>query len=120
MYLLCFSSNSYECCDFCKFCWMNVVVIDDADRTAIGYVCLWEGTSTGAKFLQIFRSCYHMVRRYSDVSLSKYADIIMENVHDNNRKYCVAVQGIDQKNPVLIRSYVFILRYNTYYMTGNV
>ena len=37
-----------------------------------------------------------MVCRSSEVLLSKYDDIIMETVKDNNREYWFAVQGIDQ------------------------
>ena len=43
----------------------------------------------------------------------------MENIKYNNGQYCVAVQGIEQKkNPAPLRRYEFILRGNTYYMTG--
>ena len=59
---------------------MNVAVIDDAYRTAVGYVCLWEVKLSGAKFLQIFKSCYHMVGRSSEVPLSKYDNVILETV----------------------------------------
>ena len=63
---------------------MNVVVIYDANRTAVGYVCLWEGTFSGVKFIYLFNSCYNMVGRSSEVLLSKYDKIIMETVKDNN------------------------------------
>ena len=75
---------------------MNVVVVDDADRTSVGYVYLWEGKLSEAKFLHLFNSCYHMFGRSSEVSLSKYDDIRMETVKYNNRDHCVAVQCIDQ------------------------
>ena len=74
---------------------MNFVGIYDADRTALCYVCLWEGKISGSKFLHIFNSCYHMVGRSSELLLSKYDDIRMEPVKNNNGGYCVAVQGID-------------------------
>ena len=74
---------------------MKLVLIDGADWTEVGYVCLWEYKYNGSKFLNLFNSCYHMVGRSSEVSLSEYIDIRMETVHDKNRKYCVAVQVID-------------------------
>ena len=37
-----------------------------------------------------------MVGRSSEVSLSKFSDIKMQNVTDNNRSYDVARQGIDR------------------------
>ena len=63
---------------------MNVVVIDDENRTALGYVCLCEGKLSGARFLHLLNSCYHMVGRSSELSLSKDDDIIMETIKDNN------------------------------------
>ena len=72
-----------------------MILIDEADRTAVGYVCLWEGTSYVSKLLHLFNSCYHMVGRSSEVSLSRFGDIKMENVKDNNGYYDVAMQGID-------------------------
>ena len=63
---------------------MNDVVIDDADSTVVGYVLLWEGKLTEANFLQIFKSCYHMVGGSSELSLSKYTGMIMENGQDKN------------------------------------
>ena len=41
-------------------------------------------------------STHAMVGRWSEVSLSKYDNIIMETVKDNNGEYFVAVQGIDR------------------------
>ena len=75
---------------------MNVFVIDYADRTSVGCVCLREGTFSGAKFIHLFNSCYHMVGSSSELYLSKYDYIIMKTVKDNNGEYCVAGQGIDQ------------------------
>ena len=75
---------------------MNVVVVYNSDITAVEYVCLWEGKFSGAKFIHLFNSCYHMVGRSSEVLLSKYYYIRMETVKDNNREYFIAVQGIDQ------------------------
>ena len=54
-----------------------LIPIDEADRTEVGYVCLWKGTSSGSKFLHLFNSCYHMVGRSSEVSLSRFSDIKM-------------------------------------------
>ena len=71
-------------------------MIDDAYRTAVGYVCLWEGELSGGEFIHIFNSCHHMVGRSSEVSLSKYEDIIMESFKENNGEYFVAFQGIEQ------------------------
>ena len=68
----------------------------EADRTEVGYVCLWEGTYSGSNFLHLFNACYHMVGRSSEVSLSKFSDIKMENVNDNNGSYDVAMQGIEK------------------------
>ena len=64
--------------------------------TAVGYVCLLEGQLSGAKFLHLFNSCYHMVGSSSEILLSKYDDIIMETIKDNNGEYFFAVQGIDR------------------------
>ena len=83
-----------------------------ADRTAVGYVCLWEGTSSGSKFLHLFDSCYHMFGRSSEVSLSRFSDIKMETVKDNSGCYNAAIQVIKNPRPVPIRSYVSILREN--------
>ena len=41
-------------------------------------------------------ACYHMVGRSSEVSLSKFSNIKMQNVTDNNGSYDVARQGIDR------------------------
>ena len=71
-----------------------LILIDEADRTAGGYVCLWEGTSSGSKLLHLFNACYHMVGRTSEVSLSKFSNIKMENVTDNNGSYDFAMQVI--------------------------
>ena len=73
-----------------------LILIDESDRTTVGYVCLWEGTSSGSKFLHLFNSCYHMVGRSSEVSLSRFGDIKMDNVNDNNGYYDVAMQVIDR------------------------
>ena len=73
-----------------------LIMIDEADRTEFGYVFIWEGTSYGSKFLHLFNSCYHMVGRSSEVSLSRLSDINIENVKDNNRCYDVAMQGIER------------------------
>ena len=77
-----------------------LILIDEADRTLVVYVCLWEGTYSGSKFLHLFNSCYHMVVRSSDVSLSRFSDIKMENVKDNNGCYDVAMQGIGRTNTI--------------------
>ena len=71
-------------------------MIDDADRTVVGYIFLWEVKLSGAKFLLLLNSCYHVVGRSSEVLLSKYDDVRMETVKGTNREYCVAVQGIDR------------------------
>ena len=73
-----------------------LILIDEADRTAVDYVCLWEGTSSGSKFLHPFNACYHMVGRSSEVSLSRFGNIKMEKVNDNNGSYDVDMQGIDR------------------------
>ena len=59
-----------------------------------------------------------MVGRSSEVSLSKYDNIIIETVKDNNGQYCVVVQGIDRKKTVPFRRYIFILIEDTYYING--
>ena len=73
-----------------------LILIDEVDRTSFGYVCLWEGKPSGSKFLRLFKSCYHMVSRSSEVSLSRFSDINMENAKDNNGCYGVAMQGIER------------------------
>ena len=73
-----------------------LILIDETDRTSVGYVCLWEGTSSRSKFLQLFNTCYHMVGRSSEVSLSKFSDIKMKNVNDNNGSYDIALQVINR------------------------
>ena len=57
------------------------------NRTPVGYVCLWEGKLTGAKFIHLFNLFEHMLSRSSEVSLTKYADIIIETVSNNNIQY---------------------------------
>ena len=94
------------------------ILIDEDDRTAVGYVCLWEGTSSESKFLHLFNACYHMVGRSSEVSLSRFGDIKMENVNDNNGSYDVAMQGIERSKQEPIRNYVYILRKNVFFTTG--
>ena len=49
---------------------LNVVVIDHADMTELVYVCLWVRKSYQPKFLRLLNSCYPMVGRSSEVSLS--------------------------------------------------
>ena len=73
-----------------------MILIYEAEKTSVGYVYLWEGTSSGSKFLHLFKSCYHIVGRSSEVSLSKFSDIKMENVNDNNGSYDIAMQVIDR------------------------
>ena len=73
-----------------------LILIGESDRTAVGYVCLWEGTYSESKFLHLFNSCYNMVGRSGEVSLSRFSDIKMENVKDNNGCYDVAMQGIER------------------------
>ena len=70
------------------------ILIDEEDSTEVVYVCLWEVTSSGSKFLYLYNSCYHMVDRSSEVSLSRFSDINMENVKDNNGFYDVEMQGL--------------------------
>ena len=53
---------------------------DEAYYTAVGYVCLCEGKPSLSNFFHLFNSFYHMVGRSSEVSLSKFNDINMENV----------------------------------------
>ena len=85
---ICYASYAYHI--------YMLILIDEGDRTAVGYVCLWEGEYSGSKFLHLFNACYHMVGRSSEVSLSKFSDIKMQNVTDNNGSYDVARQGIDR------------------------
>ena len=70
----------------------------EADITAVGYVCLWEGKYSGYKFLHLLNSCYHMVGRSSEVTLSIFNDINTENVKDNNGFFNVSMQGINIAN----------------------
>ena len=84
-----------KCYASCAYHIYILILIDEADRTEVGYVCLWEGTYYGSKFLQLFNSWYHMVGRSSEVPLSGFSDIKMENVKYNNRCYDVSMQGIE-------------------------
>ena len=61
----------------------------------IGYFCRWGVKSSGAIFLQLFNSRYHITRRSIKVSQSIFEGINMDNFQDNNRRYNVMVQGID-------------------------
>ena len=79
-----------------KLCFL----IDEADRTSVGYVCLWEGTSSRSKFLHLFNPCYHMFGRSSEVSLSKSNDINMENMKDNSGCYNLDIQRIDRAKTI--------------------
>ena len=99
--LLSLFNNDIIILDFLCNCYASyayhiyiLILIDEADRTAVGYVCLWEGTSSGSKFLHLFNACYHMVCRSSEVSLWKFSNIKMENFTDNNGSYDVDMQGI--------------------------
>ena len=87
-------------------------LIYEVYKTAVGYVCLWESTSSVSKFLHLFNSCYPMVVRSSEVSLSRLNDTKMENFQDNSGYYNVAIQGIQYPIPAPIRRYVYILRDN--------
>ena len=75
---------------------------DEADRTAVGYVCILGVTSYGSKFLQLFNSCYHMV------GMSKItAGVLMYQFKES-----------EEPIPVPIRSYVSILIDNLFSTTG--
>ena len=41
-----------------------LILIDESDRKSVGYVCLWEGTSSGSKCLPLFNACYHMYHQW--------------------------------------------------------
>ena len=86
----CYASYAYHIYIF--------IVIDESDRAVVGYVCLWEGTSSGSMFLHLLNYCYHMVGRSSEVSLSRFSDIKTENIKDNNGCYDVKMQGIERTN----------------------
>ena len=75
-----------------------LILIDEADIIAFVYVCKLEVTSSRSKFLHLFNSCYHMVIRSSEVSLSIFNDIKMENFQDNSRYYNAAIKRIDRAN----------------------
>ena len=74
--------------------YIHFSLIDEADRTAVDYVCIWEYTSSESKSLHLFNSCYQMVDRSSGVSLSRFNDIKVEFVKDNSGCYNVAIHGI--------------------------
>ena len=57
------------------FFLVNNLVVDDADKISVGYICLWEGKSTGEKFLCLFNLCYHMVVR---TSVSTEQDVLLK------------------------------------------
>ena len=71
-------------------------LIDESDRIAVGYICRWEGTYSGSKFLKMFKLCYHMFGRSSEVSISRFNDTNMETVKYNSGCYNVAVQVINK------------------------
>ena len=73
-----------------------MILIDEADRTEVRCVFLWKGTYSGSKFLHLFNSCCHVVGRSSEVSLSRFSDIKMEKVNNNNGTYDVALQEMDR------------------------
>ena len=85
-----------------------MILIDEGDRTSVGYVYLWEGTSSRSKFLHLFNACYHMVGRSSEVSLSKFSNINMQKITDNNRYYDVDRQEIDRTKNRKISGVMYI------------
>ena len=91
-----------------------LILIDEADRTSVGYVCLWEGTSSGSKFLHLFNACYHMVGRSSEVSLLKFSDMSM--IATGLMKFLCKESREQKQEP--IRRYVYILRKNVFFKTG--
>ena len=95
-----------------------LIVIDESDRTSVGYVCKWEGTSSGSKFLHLYNSCYHMVGRSSEVSLSRFSDIKMENVIHNNGCYDVAMKGIEITNTITYQEVCIYPEIEFFFTTG--
>ena len=91
--ILNFLCNCYASYDYHIYI---LILIDEADSTSVGCVCLWECTSSASKFLHLFNACYQMVSRSSEVSLSKFSDIKMENVTDKNGSYDGAMQGTER------------------------
>ena len=75
-------------------------LIDEAYSTAFSYVCLWEVTYSGSKFLHLFNTCYHMVGSSSEVSLSIFNDIKMESVKDKSGCYNVVIQVINRAKTI--------------------
>ena len=82
------------------FCIYIFILIDEAYKTSVGYVCLWEGMYSGFKLIHLFNSCYHMVERSSEVSLSRFNDTKMENFKDKNGCYNAAIQGMDRDKTI--------------------
>ena len=97
---------------------MNVAVIDDAYRTAVGYVCLWEVKLSGSKFLQISNHAIiwwvgQVKYRYQNMTTlyQKLSDKTTENI-------MLQFKVFNEQKTVPFKRYVFIQRGNTYYMTG--
>ena len=76
-------------------CVIKLFLIEKSYKTEDHYVSLGEEKSFGSKFLQLSISCYRMVGRSNEVSLSIFEAIRMDIAQDINGSYNVAVQGIN-------------------------
>ena len=97
---------------------MNAVVVDDADRTALGYACLWEVKLNGECF-SIFLT--HVIIWWSGRLRCPYHNMhalewkLSTTTTDN---IVLRFNELTKQKPVPFRIFVFILKGNTYYMTG--
>ena len=94
--ILCFFMNIMLTFCILYLCGIKLLPIEEPDRKKVGYDCRWEFKYIGAKLLHLLKLCYHMMGRSSDVTLSIFNDIRMENAHNNNVSYYVLVQRINR------------------------
>ena len=95
-----------------------LILIDESYRTAVGYVCLWEGTYSGSKFLHLFNACYHMVGRSSEVSLSRFETSRWRTSIIKTGLMALLCKESREQKQEPIRRYVYILINNVLFMTG--
>ena len=108
-------------CNFYIYCAYHIyifILIYEADITAVGYVCLCEGTSSGSKFLQCSTHVTTWLEgqvkfHYQDSMTSRWkmskitTDVIMQQF-----------KSFIESIPVPIRIYVYIMRYSLFFTNG--
>ena len=82
---------------FCIFyvCGKKSFLVDKVEKKSVRGGCLQEGRSPEETSLHISNLCCHMVGRPSEVFLSRFDEIMMETVRNNNETDSVVVQGIN-------------------------